>query len=91
MPFQSDAAELVASVLLEKRNREGMVGRLMPRRERRAVPRSVISGVVEGSVPRGDKGSFSTSSARLLASAAGSIRRSITRLNILLVDASCAR
>lgn len=83
-PGQSDAAELVASVLLEKRNREGMLGRLMPRRETR-VPRSDISDVVDGGCSRGDRGWFSMSSARPLAAATGSIRRRITRLNIVIV------
>lgn len=83
---QSELAALVASVLLENRNLEGMVGRRGIRRESPARDRSLISGSVECSGSRGESGWFSMSSARPLAAAAGSTRRRITRLNILVVE-----
>lgn len=77
----SEAAELVAWVLLEKRKRDGMDSRL--RREKRPGARSLISGSIGAcSAVRGESGWFSRSSAWLVA---GSTRRRTTLLNMLKV------
>lgn len=75
---QSELAALVAWVLLEKRNLEGMVGRGGMRRDRRLREGSLIS-------VRGERGWLSMSSAWLLAAAVGSMRRRTTRLNMVVV------
>lgn len=89
---QSVPAALVASVLLENRNLDGMVGRRGMRRESGPCDLSVIWGSAGcSSSKRGESGWFSMSSAWPLTAPAGSTRRRITRLNILMVlNVRCA-